>query len=98
MYIEPWNDIANYPNSYRTAVGAELDREIGCGHVLNKLNFELLAKRDDCDDVLLSSKDRYFIVHLTWSGKAEKKPYPKTDVFDSREELDNKLRLDAKLF
>ena len=98
MYIEPWNNIKEYPTTHRNALNVELRKEIGDGHVLNKLDFELLAKREDCDDVLVSFEGDFFIVHLTWSGQTEPDPYPKTDVYDSREKLESKLVLDAELF
>ncbi len=98
MYIEPWCDIEEYPNGHRYALESELRSEIGNEHILDNLDFELLAKRDDCDDVLVYSTERYFIIHLTWSGKTEHNPYPKTAVFESREALENKLTYDTELF
>ena len=98
MYIDPWNNIEEYPSHHRNALNVEIRKEIGDGHVLNKLDFDLLAKREDCDDVLVYFKGDFFIVHLTWSGKAEQNPYPKTNVYDSRKKLESKLALDAELF
>ena len=96
MYQEPWLDIEDYPSAHRLALKAELKKELSEGHKLFGLHIEVLAKREDRDDILVSTERGYFIVHLTWSGKQEKEPFPFTEHFESIEKLKIKLASDSE--
>ncbi|MCG7551168.1 hypothetical protein [Pseudoalteromonas sp. Of7M-16] len=95
MYSEPWNDIEDYCSSHKLALLTEIVAELSIGHVLYGKNIEILAKREDRDDVLVNSEGKYFIVHLTWSNSKEALPYPKTELYDSVELLRKKLKKDT---
>lgn len=53
----------------------ELERELPRGHVLHGQTFEVVARCDRCDDVLVhvsvAETARWARVHLTWLGKTE---------------------------
>ena len=98
MYQEPWSDIKDYPSAHRLALESELKKELSKGHVLFGLHIEVLAKREDNDDILVSTDQGYFIVHLTWSGKQEKEPFPSIDHFESVEKLKIKLASDSDFY
>ncbi|WP_315719605.1 MULTISPECIES: hypothetical protein [unclassified Bradyrhizobium] len=77
---EPWFLLTD--DHVRTTLEAELAREIAPGHALAHLPGSIVAKRDDCDDVLVTLRDgRVAVVHLTWSGGREADPRRPTTVF-----------------
>lgn len=98
MFEEPWVDIADYPKDHRVALELELEKEIKNGHILFGLLSKVLAKREDCDVVMVQNERGYFIVHLTWSGKAEKENFPLTEHFETLDSLKVKLAQDTALF
>ncbi len=83
MYIEPWFNIIEYPEGHADALSSELEQELASGHPLYGLEYTLLAKREDCDDILIQVGTDYFIVHLTWSGQGEALPFPLCQKFSS---------------
>ncbi|MGJ4902514.1 hypothetical protein ACQR0V_13165 [Bradyrhizobium sp. HKCCYLS2058] len=80
---EPWCALTE--DHVRTTFEAELAREIAPGHALANLPSSIIAKRDDCDDVLVALSDgRVAVVHLTWSGCREADlRWPTTVIYDS---------------
>ncbi len=96
MFIEPWSDIGEYPEAHISALFRELALELALGHPLFNKPVELLARREDCDHILVSSDSKYFIVHLTWSGKPECPPYPVSEPFNSLEALLAQLQKHAQ--
>ncbi len=98
MYIEPWSDITEYPEGHREALARELEKELEPNHILYGLSSKVLAKREDQDDILVSNDLGYFTIHLTWSGKAEISPFPKSERFDSLEMLKIKLASDSEFY
>lgn len=66
----------------RAAWEAELRTEIPPGHPLAGTTWRMLARRTDRDDAVLALAPRgYALVHLTWSGRAESPPWPRTKLF-----------------
>ncbi|XUM21622.1 hypothetical protein ACRAVF_30785 [Bradyrhizobium oligotrophicum S58] len=72
----------------RATFEAELARELAPGHALATLPVRIIAKRDDCDDILVTLNDgRVAVVHLTWSGHREADTRcPTTAIYDSLED------------
>ncbi|WP_271585405.1 hypothetical protein [Bradyrhizobium sp. CCBAU 45389] len=85
-YVEPWRQVTDARE--RRLLEEELTKEAGDGHPLVGWEITVLARRDDCDDILVSSGNgRLAEVHLTWSGKREARPsWPRTVIFESMEE------------
>jgi hypothetical protein len=98
VYIEPWSDINEYPTNHSCVLKTELQKELSKEHVLNDLSIQVLAKREDCDELLIFTEKGYFIVHLTWSGKTEPADYPITERYQSLEQLKLKLAKDAEYY
>jgi hypothetical protein len=98
MYKEPWSDRAEYPDKHRKALESELRKELKEGHSLFGLSFKIVGKREDEDDVLVSTEQGFFIVHLTWSGKVEPLPFPRTERFETLEKLRTKLAYDSEYY
>jgi len=69
--------------------------EVSSGHMLSGQSLKVLAKREDQDDILISNDRCFFVVHLTWTGKVEKLPYPNTELYESMEQLNAKLEADS---
>ncbi len=97
-FSEPWTDISDYPDTHRLAILKELSVELTEKHCLFKRELELIAKREDCDTVLLTDNVNYFIVHLTWSGSKEFYPFPRTQELSSFISVQEILDEDARLF
>jgi len=96
VYSEPWSDIDEYPSQHLLSIETELIKEVSHDHLPNNFKLKVLAKREDRDDILVSSDHGYFIVHLTWSAKTELAPYPLTETFETLKELESRLRLDSE--
>ncbi|MGW5128431.1 hypothetical protein ACWEQ7_31205 [Streptomyces sp. NPDC004069] len=68
----------------------ELHRELPQGHPLHGVKATAVARCEGCDDVLFSVPDRPFpwaVVHLTWTGREERAPWPMTTPLASLAEL-----------
>lgn len=75
---EPW---WHPEDANLAAVRSELDSELSVGHALYRVPVDVRARCGGCDEVLLSVVDGTFaLVHLTWSGRPEKPPYPRLGV------------------
>ncbi|WP_444882635.1 hypothetical protein [Microbulbifer sp. PSTR4-B] len=98
MYKEPWLDINEYGESHGKALQRELFKELSKDHYLHVIELQVLAKREDQDDILLTDQSAFYIVHLTWSGKKEEAPYPRTEKFSTMEELQARLDSDSEDF
>ncbi|MEU7262035.1 hypothetical protein AB0B21_40520 [Streptomyces rimosus] len=63
------------------ALEQELRRELPPDHPLYGARVRAAARCEACDDVLFRVTDRSFrwaVVHLTWSGRQEQSPWPRT--------------------
>jgi hypothetical protein len=66
----------------------ELAVEISGGHPLHGTTWRLLARRLDCDDLaLVLVGGEHAVVHLTWSGRTERHPWPDTRIYPDRDAL-----------
>ncbi len=64
---------------------AELRREMGRDHVLTGLPLRVVARRQDCDDVLFEicdDSERVAVVHLTYANEIDSR-WPKTELYRS---------------
>lgn len=76
------------PNGLRDNLLGELQRELSEGHLLfGEESVAAVAKCGGCDDVVFSIDGERFIrwarVHLTWSGRPETPPLPRTHEFQN---------------
>lgn len=85
----PWLSISEYPTDHGAAITREALREIGAGHPLAGRKLTMLARRQDCDDVLFLLDDgpNVAVVHLTWSGRRERRGFPTADIFSDLSEF-----------
>ncbi|MGJ4959559.1 hypothetical protein ACQR1H_28240 [Bradyrhizobium sp. HKCCYLRH2015] len=83
---EPWYWLTD--DHLRATFEVELARELAPGHALANLPVRSIAKRDDCDDVLVMLNDgRVAAVHLTWSGRRDADTrWPTTVIYESLED------------
>ncbi|MFJ3610414.1 hypothetical protein [Streptomyces hydrogenans] len=68
----------------------ELHRELSHGHPLHGVKATAVARCEGCDDVLFSIANQPFpwaVVHLTWTGREERAPWPMTTPLASLSEL-----------
>jgi len=89
--IEPWSKIES---EIKINLENELKVEIYSQHILFNSEYDIIAKRIDCDDILLDlrEKNKLAIVHLTWSGQTEFGDFPMTEIlsvfdFNSKEKI-----------
>ena len=62
----------------------ELAREIARGHPLFGRRCIAIAKREGADDVLFAvGPEEVAVAHLTWSGKPERPPWPRSTLYTS---------------
>jgi hypothetical protein len=59
--------------------------EAGKGHVLHGVELRAIARSNRTDDVLFEALGKLAQVHLTWSGRAERPPWPETSWFETFE-------------
>ena len=78
----------HYPdNAVAQSLQAELQRELPPGHLLYGRAVEILAFREDQDDVLchhLNEPDRFTVIHLTWLRKREINAQHPSVCFDGK--------------
>jgi len=79
----------------------ELAREVGPGHLLWQVPVRVLARRQDCDDVLFALEDgtgRVAVVHLTWQIEHDPR-WPSIELFDDLEDFRrHRMRSDHETF
>ena len=83
LLCEPWQDVLP---EQRSRLDAELRAEVGPGHVLEGRSTSVIARCGACDHVFAhidESPPGWAIVHLTWSGRPDRAPWPRTAVFTS---------------
>lgn len=91
LSFEPWFPIDNSTNKQYYAL-KELKKEIGFRifHPLYRYlkNSKLIWATGRNDDLLFfdCKHEKYFLVHLSWSGKLERKGFPSFKIFASFEE------------
>ncbi|MGJ4889286.1 hypothetical protein ACQR1Y_13890 [Bradyrhizobium sp. HKCCYLRH3099] len=75
----------------RAAFEEELAREVGPNHALANRSAGIVARREDCDDVLVALEGgRVAQVHLTWTRRCEIDPrWPEAVIYDSMDEWRN---------
>jgi hypothetical protein len=80
--LDPWTAVA--PGASE-ALEKELRRELSPGHILHGLSLRAVARRTDRDDVVFEARGsgECAAVHLTWTGRTERPPFPTTRRFAS---------------
>lgn len=86
-FVDPMVDLRSEPDR-AGVLEVELEREIGRGHVLDGLPRTVVAEATPQDDVLVLAGGTAFLVHLTWTGRAERRPWPTAERVDSAEEFE----------
>ncbi|MFC0003588.1 hypothetical protein [Micromonospora siamensis] len=90
----PWWDLRNGGAAEQrqiTALTDELIRETSPGHPLYEAAFVVAGRSQARDDVLLEVGDRWALVHVTWSGKAETPPRPRCVILATARDVDRAL-------
>jgi hypothetical protein len=90
----PWKVIEG--TKAAPAVEHELYAEIGPDHPLHGIGLTAWLTCTACDDVLLRLDDKKVragkapyacaVVHLTWTGKRQRLPFPHTEIFGSSQD------------
>jgi hypothetical protein len=76
MPLEAWHTVTAEVAGRLTA---ELQREIAPGHVLAGRSATVVRRCSGCDDVIVRvDNDAFAVVHLTWTGREESLPWPRT--------------------
>lgn len=87
VFVDPMLDLRAEPDRARV-LGAELARELGPGHELYGLRWTVVAEAMPQDEVLVEAGDLTYLVHLTWTGRPEKSPWPVAERVDNAEEFE----------
>ena len=61
-YKEPWGAIEDYPDGHGDILESELQNELGKMHPLYGKEIQVLAKRQDNDDILVKSNANLFLI------------------------------------
>ncbi|GAB3057163.1 hypothetical protein GCM10027053_18480 [Intrasporangium mesophilum] len=80
-------DLRTEPDRARV-LGAELARELPAGHELYERRWTVVAEAMPQDEVLVVAGGLAYLVHLTWTGRAEESPWPVAERVDSAEEFE----------
>jgi hypothetical protein len=102
-FVEPWYSIEAPGGTIADSLVNELKRELSEKHLLYNQLVTVIARRTDCDDVLLkfgTPNEKFAVVHLTFSGKCETNPnFPRTEIFASFGDfVNNRMQQDALQF
>jgi len=83
-FIDPYWDAWDMEDSMIVALIKQLRIEMPKSHVLRNRSFELLAKDQRNDDIILELDDESIaVVHLTWRNGREASGFPSTRIFPS---------------
>lgn len=83
--MEPWWSTERQNREFHDGFCRQLARELSRGHELYKLPVRIIA-RGNGDDALfeiLDGSGRVAQVHLTWSKRRQRLPWPITSVYPS---------------
>ncbi|HET7326243.1 MAG TPA: hypothetical protein VFJ14_03065 [Nocardioidaceae bacterium] len=95
VFREPWRDLrlseseqsrseqASELSEQSERLAQELAAELKPGHPLHGQPTEVIACFAKRDDIMVTRPDGYAIVHLTWRGEAERKPWPLVVFYNS---------------
>lgn len=89
-YLDPWYSIKDEYGTFIT----EFKRELNNEHFLYGKDVVVLARRDDCDDILVSyyeEKPMFAVVHLTWKQATETNPWPNFKLYNSWTEFRERM-------
>ncbi|MEU6203151.1 hypothetical protein ABZ814_06125 [Micromonospora musae] len=77
----------------RQALHQELLIEVAAGHPLHRRPVIAVAKSEASDDIVvhLPTTGEWARVHLTWKRAAETPPWPKTEFYETVEDLERTL-------
>jgi hypothetical protein len=83
-FLPPWEPLL--PDQ-ADAFQSELERELSAGHPLHGVALQAIARSRRADDALFQLENGCVAdVHLTWSRKSERAPWPTHRVYSSLEE------------
>ncbi|MGD1846074.1 MAG: hypothetical protein ACFB10_11830 [Salibacteraceae bacterium] len=86
-FLAPWEDTM-LTHDLGEALEMELTKELHPTHPLYNSQFEIQAKRQDKDDILIEIVGGGLaVVHLTWSGKEERGIFPSTTFYRTPEDF-----------
>lgn len=92
VFTEPWRDLRpsgpEHPadperQSEAERLAHELTAELKPGHPLHSQPTQVVGSFEKRDDIMVTRPDGYAIVHLTWRGEAERKPWPLVVFYNS---------------
>jgi hypothetical protein len=90
-FSEPFRDLRGL-DAEAEQLRLELMRELSPGHSLHGLDPQVIATAIPQDDVVVeTATGEVALVHLTWTGKAERSPWPDTEFLGSPEHLDRAI-------
>ena len=83
-FIDPYRDYVDLENSTIDSLKNELSLELHLKHKLFNLEYKLIARKINNDDIILKLNDgRIAVVHLTWKSNTEIEGYPITRIYDN---------------
>ena len=71
---------------------AELRREVAPGHVLHDRATRVIARAMPNDDVVVECEEEVAVVHLTWTQRQDRPPWPRTTFIASAEEFESYVK------
>lgn len=94
-WLEPWWFPENRAEEFNETFTKQLEREVPPGHCMYGLPVRLIARGsgDDSLFAILDGSGRVADVHLTWSKRRERLPWPVTSIFQSLEDWIEKVML-----
>jgi len=94
-WLDPWWSTSQMEEHFRESFRKQLESEVPPGHVLYKTPVKLIA-RGNGDDALFEILDgtgRVAGVHLTWSRRQQRLPWPVATIYANLEEWMEKVML-----
>lgn len=80
-FLDPWMDCLDLVD-LGDPLKEELEKELHPKHQLFGENIDVIAKRQDKDDILVELENgQMAVVHLTWSGRQERGSFPWTEMY-----------------
>lgn len=96
VLTDPWEDLRNADEDHvaqALALESELRVELASGHDLYGRAIAIIGRSCASDDVLVKVGEGWALVHLTWSGRPERSPYPRCTVFHRASDVEQAIDL-----
>jgi len=91
QFGEDFDDLRTDP-VWADRLARELAAELSSGHPLLSQAWTIVAQARPQDEVVVTTDSAVYLVHLTWTSRPERPPFPTALAFQSAAEFENAIK------